>query len=109
MSITDRTIRRIKVELRKDVKVAVTLLKKGEFQYEAYMRTEEIRRNYRNLLELRVQAQEIEDLTDRIKALHAIEVDLSILTMKLATLMDAMPFVSAVQAKLAAEGSEHAR
>ena len=41
--------------------------------------------------------------------LHAIEVDLSILTMKLATLMDAMPFVSAVQAKLAAEGSEHAR
>ena len=109
LDITDRTLRRLKAELRQDVKLAIALLKKGEFQYEAYRRTEEIRLNYRTLLELRDQAREIDDVTDRVKVLHAIEVDLSMLTMKLASLMDSMPFVSAVQAKLAAEESKKFR
>src|SRR5438270_10600058 len=72
--ITGRGLRKIKAELRQDAKNDMASIKQGEFLFEAHQRIKEIKENYRRLLELKDQAQQIENIEARVKILHEIEV-----------------------------------
>lgn len=101
--ISDRMYRKYIAKIKSNTEQRVNILKREEFVFEAMQRIDEVKENYRRLTNLRTEAEGIEDDYKRVTALANIEEQLSSLTMRLAELYDAMPFVSAVQVKLKRE------
>lgn len=109
VEVSAKTYYNIKNELKEDAHASVSYLKKEGFVLEAEQRIDELKRNYHELTILKEQAKKIKKLVDRVKALHDIEMSLSSITVKLAEMYDALPFVAAVQTKLKKEDEqEHA-
>lgn len=103
IGISERSYYKIRNDLKKDAHAQITLLKREEFVLEAHQRVDELKANYRELMALKDSAKKIKDLASRVRSLHDIEMSLSTLTVRLAEMYDALPFVAAVQVKIRKE------